>query len=425
MNEENLPPRPSLGQNFSGQGVPPNQTFGQPLDQQVIQPGYGMANGINQIPNNIVNGEQSGTNKNKKTIAIIAISVLCLIAVAAIVIFVNLLMSNQVVNNDDSSKREDKITAATFEEVEKYCSEHDIFYRVNMDDESEAKSISCQIEDYDGNYEGVLSISYIVYPYAIMTNDEARELFKGAKTEGFSVLAEGDDYLKMYGKSSLYGGLAEYIIVSQNTAIYLIASGVDVAEDALAEMGYLGWSRANADDEAKTGATEGQVSRLVESQYMTQRRNDLMRMTTAIVTYQTNHGSKFPEGPVYWDGVRLEDCDDGNAACLLVSNYISSSESKNDFVDPDGKPYGVYITENLSQNGSITTSFGNANSELVLDFETGGYTIGGRSPLDEHVIYFIPGSMCEGTTVLASKNVRNFSLLYQISKSQVYCIDDR
>ena len=102
----------------------------------------------------------------------------------------------------------------------------------------------------------------------------------------------------------------------------------------------------------------------------------------------------------------------------LVENYLSSDSSVNSFKDPSGKYYSLFITDDLSE-GEITTSYGSDNSKLVKT--DSGYTIGGYSPFDEHVIYIVPGATCDGNTVIKSTSKRKAALLYMLENYGVYC----
>ena len=95
-------------------------------------------------------------------------------------------------------------------------------------------------------------------------------------------------------------------------------------------------------------------------------------------------------------------------------------------MDPDGTPYGVYITENWSTNGSISSTFGNDSSYLVSSESGDSYTIGGSSPFSQHIIYIVPGAMCQtdGEGIVQSTG-RHFAILYMLENGATYCLDDQ
>ncbi|MBR0480062.1 type II secretion system protein [Candidatus Saccharibacteria bacterium] len=176
---------------------------------------------------------------------------------------------------------------------------------------------------------------------------------------------------------------------------------------------------------------------LQRSQRDTSRRNDMSRVDTSLVQYQTNNSTRsnnLPSGPAYWNGSNVDyfkddkDCSASDIACQFVRDYMNSGASEtqkeNTFEDPDGTPYSMYITENWAVSDSITPTFGNENSKLVLHGSAGGYTIGGDSPFSEHVVYIVPGGRCDGEDVVKSEK-RHFAVLYRLEGAGVYCIDDQ
>lgn len=176
---------------------------------------------------------------------------------------------------------------------------------------------------------------------------------------------------------------------------------------------------------------------LQRSQRDTSRRNDMSRVDTSLVQYQTNNSTRsnnLPVGPAYWNGSNVDsftgdkDCSSSDIACQFVRDYMNSGASEtqkeNTFEDPDGTPYSMYVTENWAVNGSITPTFGNNNSKLVSHGSNGGYTIGGDSPFSEHIVYIVPGGRCDGEDVVKSEK-RHFAVLYRLEGAGVYCIDDQ
>ena len=188
---------------------------------------------------------------------------------------------------------------------------------------------------------------------------------------------------------------------------------------------------------------------LQRSQRDTQRRNDMSRVDTSLVQYQTNHSTdsnNLPSGPHAYLGTDYIDatnppsgstngeCGTGataNLACVFVRDYMNSgsseNEKKNEFQDPDGVPYSLYITENWAL-GDITTkpaeSSGITGTELVESSEvTGGYTLGGDA-FAARTVYIVPGGKCSGSAVVKSEK-RHFAVLYRLEGAGVYCIDDQ
>ena len=170
---------------------------------------------------------------------------------------------------------------------------------------------------------------------------------------------------------------------------------------------------------------------LQRSQRDTQRRNDMSRVDTSLVQYQTNNSSaanNLPEGPSFWKGAG--DYGDGcgtNAACNFIQRYMNSgSDSKvNTFEDPDGVYYSLYITKNFAKDGGtsdISVNGGDQGYNIGSGQTGGSYTV--KSEFDQHIIYIIPGGQCAGEDVVQSTK-RHFAILYRLEGAGVYCIDDQ
>ena len=182
---------------------------------------------------------------------------------------------------------------------------------------------------------------------------------------------------------------------------------------------------------------------LQRSQRDTQRRNDMSRVDTSLVQYQTNNSTRSnnlpqaPAGGSYWKGT--DDfkgdnaCDAADVACMFVRDYMNSgaagSEKVNDFQDPDGIAYSLFVTENWGDLPAGSTSItlqpaGVTNSALIAGDVSGGYTIGGEDPFKEYLIYMVPGGRCDGSNVIQSEK-RHFAILYRLEGAGTYCIDDQ
>ena len=185
---------------------------------------------------------------------------------------------------------------------------------------------------------------------------------------------------------------------------------------------------------------------LQRSQRDTARRNDMSRVDTSLVQYQTNHNTSsnnLPSGPSAWKGTDYIDATSvpsgftnsncgTNVACAFVRDYMNSGTSdtnkKNEFLDPDGVPYSVYITENWGTNSSITltppVSSGITGTALIASSEvSNGYTLGGDS-FNARTVYIVPGGKCDNSAVVKAEK-RHFAILYRLEGAGVYCIDDQ
>lgn len=179
---------------------------------------------------------------------------------------------------------------------------------------------------------------------------------------------------------------------------------------------------------------------LQRSQRDTSRRNDMSRVDTSLVQYQTNHSNLSVNLPdtgnadKYWPAPNDNTFGDSgcgdNIACQFVRDYMNTGSSENDgkantFEDPDGTPYSVVITRNwgLYQPAPVTPT--GTSSSLAVSGD--GYTIvnaNGGNAYDAHIVYIVPGGRCSGDTVVQSTK-RHFAILYRLEGAGTYCIDDQ
>ena len=168
---------------------------------------------------------------------------------------------------------------------------------------------------------------------------------------------------------------------------------------------------------------------LQRSQRDTARRNDMSRVDTSLVQYQTNNmsaggdtNSALPSGPNYYDATADSSVGQGSAAKNFIIQYMNSGTdgSGNTFEDPDGTLYNLYISENWDTNKNISTSVGAA--KLKTGSKTNSYTL--DSSFSDHVIYVIPGAKCDGENVVKDTK-RHFAVMYRLEGAGVYCIDDQ
>lgn len=172
---------------------------------------------------------------------------------------------------------------------------------------------------------------------------------------------------------------------------------------------------------------------LQRSQRDTARRNDMSRVDTSLVQYQTNNSNKANNLPPAgsWQGATSYPANcAANSACLFIRDYMNSGASGentvNSFTDPDGEPYSLIITDNWKEKGNSfdgkTYSIPGLNSKLTGDNAT-GYTIGAGN-FSEHIVFIVPGGKCDGEYVKQADR-RHFAILYRLEGAGVYCIDDQ
>ena len=181
---------------------------------------------------------------------------------------------------------------------------------------------------------------------------------------------------------------------------------------------------------------------LQRSQRDTQRRNDMSRVDTSLVQYQTNHSNQTDNLPnpgdssVAWTAPSDNTFGDGcvgNIACEFIRDYMNTGSSENDgkannFADPNGTPYSLVITPNWG-DGIKADGANNGTSQLTIGETVNGeqtYTIkdNGGNAFDAYTIYIVPGGRCVGSGVVNSTK-RHFAILYRLEGAGTYCIDDQ
>lgn len=152
---------------------------------------------------------------------------------------------------------------------------------------------------------------------------------------------------------------------------------------------------------------------LQRSQRDTARRNDMSRVDTSLIQYQTNNqdtGNGDLPNDATWDWDVNDDDDDpstfpdncsDNEACKFLQRYMNSGTDSgtNTFKDPDGTYYNLEIG---------TGDWDNAPSAM------------------DYTIYVQTNAQCDGEQAVSSGAAqRHFAVLYRLEGAGVYCIDDQ
>ena len=190
---------------------------------------------------------------------------------------------------------------------------------------------------------------------------------------------------------------------------------------------------------------------LQRSQRDTQRRNDMSRVDTSLVQFQTNNMSAgnnttaLPEGPSFWSACKegtfeasgngenavectaqanVGDSASEGTAKEFVRRYMNSGtdSSTNSFQDPDGVFYSMYISENIGGKTLADATVSDKGGAKLTKDASRGFTI--ASDYKAHIIYIIPGGKCEGEYVKPDTS-RHFAVMYRLEGAGVYCIDDQ
>ncbi len=147
---------------------------------------------------------------------------------------------------------------------------------------------------------------------------------------------------------------------------------------------------------------------LQRSQRDTARRNDMSRVDTSLIQYQTNNqntGYGDLPGESSWEalqnGTFPANCNEVEA-CRFIQRYMNSGTdtdtNTNTFKDPDGTYYNIDIAP---------------ASEAIPALTNMDYTV-----------YIRTGAQCSGETAVESA-ARHFAILYRLEGAGIYCIDDK
>ena len=183
---------------------------------------------------------------------------------------------------------------------------------------------------------------------------------------------------------------------------------------------------------------------LQRSQRDTARRNDLARVDTSLVQYQTNNqgtndGSNLPfDSTTYRGGINFTTTNSatingqnltvggpcgnrptgntggGNAmACIFLRDYmntgVAGTDKTNEFQDPAGVYYGMDITK-------LTSGQTKTYKDLQVG-STDGATM-------DYVVHVLTGAKCQGEVAVAD-TARHFAIIYRLEGAGTYCIDDQ
>ena len=354
----------------------------------------------------------------KKNVLLLLIPVLVVVIVAAVLITLFFVNQNGDKNSGDNPTPTSDSHPVSIDDVRNYCLDHDLTIEEDSDIALKANIIECNSKTTRISSDGAVeSIRYLVLnDDSVRTFDAYYSFLWSGVNEGGIVLEDTDEFKKYY-----FSTIAEtkaFLIVEDKAYIFIYGDE-DAIRTALIKIGY---PDRNWPSEEEHRTTSHQQT----AQRDALRASDMLRLETSLVMYQTNHSSSpinLPIGPSYWQGAAsFDDSCNTNTSCSFVRDYMnatSNTSSTNGFEDPDGTPYSMYITENLVINGSITTSYEDA--KLNGD-PTNGYTVG--TDFDKHIVYIIPGGMCDGEKVVKSTK-RHFAVMYQLEISSTYCMDDQ
>ena len=327
-------------------------------------------------------------------------------------------------NNQSNNSTADEPNSVSLSpsDLRNFCERHNLIYS-----ESNESDIGTEIVCSPAASD--VENASLMIEYGLFDESKRNDILLLIKSifSGSVMLEDTDNYTKLYSPGDVSSSILTYgyAIIDKDNCIIIAGDSEAAARNALLEMGYPDRNWPSAEEIERESSSDSSTE---AAQRDVMRRNDISRIDTSLIQYQTNNpNSRLPSGPSYWDGSLSLECGD-NVACSFVKNYLNnySSSSTNSFVDPDGTPYGVYITENWSSNGSISPTFGNEFSYLVPSESGDSYTIGGSSSFSQHIMYIIPGAMCQiGATGVVQSTQRHFAIMYILENGATYCMDDQ
>ena len=414
------------------------------------QPFGAQGNQFNTPQNNdpiYINGGEA-PKSNKKTIIFLLIALLIIGVVAAVILIPMLLPSsnsgpsqgnqndNQSSNADDKQDKTISFTNPTLREIEDYCIEQKMDILLESYPSDSYSRIVCS----DGPLEHetltpnviIGAVLYDLTNKNIATNVEE-------SISSLEVIKKNESYTKYHGttEKTISSLPANYTIAADGFALYVMCENERLARSTLIDLGYpdQDWYEGASSDDSGNSSSANNTK--VE-QRNTTRRNDMSRVDTSLVQYQTNHSNQsnnLPnvDTPAIWqapaDGSFSNDCS-SNVACAFVRDYMNtaSSTGTNAFNDPDGTLYNLIITPDWAENGVSITGAQLGNSSLSKSSQGIITIVDGPdgSAFDEHVIYIVPGAKCDGEGV-ATSTKNHFAILYRLEGDTVknYCICDQ
>ena len=425
----------------------PMQGYGQPMGQPMMQ-GYGqpMMQGYDQPM--MYNQPKSGGITSSKGF-VIGLIVFGLILFGVLLFLPQMLPSGGSGGEEGGGGNENgntALSAVTSKAVADYCEAN------GYEETSTSKSSSDILDDATDVYmcakgDGVSQLAYAKFSKSAKDTDAAKEILDDIESLKGAKVIDEDGRLEMVTNTKDY---KVYLVIDSDSIFYTIVDDLDKVEGMLEAL--RGKNDLNAkykdvvknmeevdpdDDDNDDDNDEEDSTPSSKSARDTARKNDMSRVDTSLVQHQTNNNTKSNNlpGAGTWKGkadfLDGNDCATTDTACLFVRDYMNylmdSDTKKNTFIDPDGTPYSVLITDNwakVSNGGSGTLGVITFNENSKLVEKDGGYTIGGSNPFDEHVVYIVPGGRCDGEVVNQSQK-RHFAVLYKLEDESVYCIDDQ
>lgn len=400
--------------------IPPQQNIPgseppQPIPQPAPQTPRPIPQPVTPQPMPTTEPPQSSTPKRQKSL-LIAIILIIIMAIATTAIILVFFLKNK------------EITVNT---IIDYCQKHDMKISTDSPDQ-EIETVYCYSEKYPKS-----KIIFVRSDSAISESQSLNSTGMFTSIINHGVIMENTEEYKKY-----YLNLTDlstdvdnvYLIIEKNSAIIVTGENESTIRQTLIDLGYPDRNWPSSDQTS----TDPKTSPIAINQRNVKRRNDMSKIDTALIYYETNNNGQLPTGPsLYIPNASSNFIANGTsigttAAKDFIQKYMNDSadSSINTFEDPDSTLYSLYITENLADVNQLTTNLSNNSSSYLIPTSNGGYTIGGSSPFSQHIIYIIPGAMCNNSQpidAIRATTQRDFAVMYALEGdgNEIYCIDNQ
>ena len=444
---------PMMQGQMNGAGMQPgvqpqmSQPMGQPMGQPMMQPqmqnpmGYG-------YPIQDYGGAAPQNGNTKKIVIIVGVVFALMIgamALIAIMMFNKPQPEPQPEPEPEPEVVDYEANVPTIIDVRRFCLTNGLFVHNLEEEDSEDiyKSLHCRsYEPFDEVETDILEKTleepegdFATLDYYIFNKDhnQLSSMIKldGDYSELGTELENTEEYKIFYNFNYDYNyTLVSYNTFYKNAYLVISAKNAEAIETALTTIGLPETEHEvpTEESEAKKREEEKEQASSTPAKRDVIRRNDMARLSTSLVQYQTNNAGNLPGASIWTATMDFSDknaCKDDNTACNFIHAYMNASGEKNDYLDPSGDPYNLVITSNLAADADGTIGNATFNENSKLSSHSKAYTINGKSPFGEHVIYVVPGGTCDGQNVKQSTSKRHFSILYKLEEGQTYCLSEQ
>lgn len=161
---------------------------------------------------------------------------------------------------------------------------------------------------------------------------------------------------------------------------------------------------------------------LQRNQRDTQRNDDIARLQTALMNYQTNNRGKIPDGTGFVEGHETKgEVDTGSKSWTkFYDNYLLVGEgtATDTFMDPDGEPYGLFIVDCEPEDSKCGDKA--QRNETTFTAQSDGRAEDGAG----HTILIVRKATCIGEESVPSTGSRNVAIVYKKEGGGTICLNN-